>query len=105
MSWLSLQKESVTDLMNPNTLEYAQRCEGFKKLTRTVMDSIFTLEEMATCSVTGKKGIVGEKRASLDEDKVKIATGKHSRIFIWFGKTLLCQLKNVTLFITILNVK
>ncbi|KAG7271710.1 hypothetical protein CRUP_001294 [Coryphaenoides rupestris] len=34
------------------------------------MDSIFTMEEMAACSVTGK-GIVGEKRQSLDVDKVK----------------------------------
>lgn len=72
--------------MNPVALDYAQRCESYKKLTRAVMDSIFTVEEMTTCSVTGKKGIVGEQRPSLDKDKVKLVMGKHARIlFMLFG--------------------
>lgn len=85
----SLQNESVTALMNPTAMEYAQRCEGYKKLTRTVMDSIFTVEEMTTCSVTGKKGIVGEKRQSLDKGKVKLVIGKDVRILFELGKMLL----------------
>ncbi|XP_051988794.1 uncharacterized protein LOC127648246 [Xyrauchen texanus] len=60
-----IKNKSVTDLMNPVALDHAQRCEGYKKLTRTLMDSIFSFEEMATCSVTGKKGVVGEKERAL----------------------------------------
>lgn len=74
----ALQNKSVTDLMNPVALDHAQRCESYKKLTRTLMDSIFSLEEMTTCSVTGKKGVVGEKRKSLDLEKVQLVIGKHA---------------------------
>lgn len=67
MFFLSLQNTSVTKL-NPVTLDYAQKCENYKKLTRTVMDSISTLEKMTTCSVTGKKGTTGEQRQSPDRE-------------------------------------
>ncbi|CAM4597559.1 unnamed protein product [Leuciscus chuanchicus] len=55
---VSERNKSVTDLMNPVALDHAQRCENI----RTLMDSIFSFEEMATCAVTGKKGVIGEKR-------------------------------------------
>jgi len=72
--------------MNPTAVEYAQWCEGYKKLARAVMDSIFTVEEMTTCSITGKKGIFGEKRQSLDKGKVKLVIGKDIRILFKLGK-------------------
>ncbi|XP_045897458.1 uncharacterized protein LOC123964638 isoform X2 [Micropterus dolomieu] len=82
-----IKNESVTALMNPTAMEYAQRCEGYKKLTRTVMDSIFTVEEMTTCSVTGKKGIVGEKRQSLDKGKVKLVIDHVKKVHRGIGDT------------------
>ncbi|KAA0722429.1 Phosphoglucomutase-2 [Triplophysa tibetana] len=35
------ENKSVTELMNPVALDYTQRCESYKKLTRSVMDSVF----------------------------------------------------------------
>jgi len=61
----------VTDLMNPVGLDHAQRCKGYKKLTRTLMDSIFSFKEMATW--TEKRGCWWKK--SLDLQKVQLIIG------------------------------
>ncbi|XP_048012408.1 uncharacterized protein LOC125245729 [Megalobrama amblycephala] len=82
-----IMNKSVTDLMNPVALDHAQRCESYKKLTRTLMDSIFSLEEMTTCSVTGKKGVVGEKRKSLDLEKVQLVIDHVKKTYPGIGGT------------------
>ncbi|XP_058628944.1 uncharacterized protein LOC131538818 isoform X2 [Onychostoma macrolepis] len=69
------KNKSVTELMNPIALDYTQKCENYKKLTRALMDSVFTVEGMSKCSVTGKKGLIGEQRPCLDKAKVRLVIG------------------------------
>ncbi|XP_023194771.1 uncharacterized protein LOC111609629 [Xiphophorus maculatus] len=81
---LQSKEESVSlknHTANSVGLDYTQRYSGFKKMTRNAMDSLFTLEEMSTCSVTGKKGILGNRKRSFDQDKVNLVIDQIKKVF------------------------
>jgi hypothetical protein len=51
------------------------------QLARQLMDLLFTKEEMATCSVTGKPGNKASTKPSLDQNKVGAIIGMY--IYNW----------------------